>query len=206
MANPPIVINKPNIETVSFDVFGTQPMIQHKWSEKAKKQMLDKQMKKATKGREPKNPEQDFYDSLYLCSDGKHPKGPYGFPAVGFKSSAVRAAKQVEGMTMTDAKAWFYVIPDDGDLVRIYGPPPVIREDMVKIQQTTDIRFRGQFNEWRVTLNVRYNMDQISSEQLLNLFELAGFSCGVGEWRMEHGGTFGTYTLIDPATALKKVA
>jgi hypothetical protein len=77
---------------------------------------------------------------------------------------------------------------------------------MVKIQQTTDIRFRGQFNEWRVTLNVRYNMDQISSEQLLNLFELAGFSCGVGEWRMERGGTFGTYTLIDPATALKKVA
>ena len=206
MANPPIVINKPNIETVSFDVFGTQPMIQHKWSEKAKKQMLDKQMKKATKGREPKNPEQDFYDSLYLCSDGKHPKGPYGFPAVGFKSSAVRAAKQVEGMTMTDAKAWFYVIPDDGDLVRIYGPPPVIREDMVKIQQTTDIRFRGQFNEWRVRLNVRYNMDQISSEQLLNLFELAGFSCGVGEWRRERGGTFGTYTLIDPATALKKVA
>jgi hypothetical protein len=53
---------------------------------------------------------------------------------------------------------------------------------------------------------VRYNMDQISSEQLLNLFELAGFSCGVGEWRMERGGTFGTYTLIDPATALKKVA
>ena len=190
MGSPAIVINKPNIETVSFDVFGTQPMIQHKWSEKAKKQMLDKQMKKATKGREPKNPEQDFY----------------GFPAVGFKSSAVRAAKQVEGMTMTDAKAWFYVIPDDGDLVRIYGPPPVIREDMVKIQQTTDIRFRGQFNEWRVTLNVRYNKDQISSEQLLNLFELAGFSCGVGEWRMERGGTFGTFTLIDPATALKKVA
>jgi hypothetical protein len=175
MANP-IVINKPNIETVSFDIFGTQPMIQHKWSEKAKKQMLDKQMKKATKGREPKNPEQDFYDSLYLCSDGKHPDGPYGFPAVGFKSSAVRAAKQVEGMTMTDAKAWFYVIPDDGDLVRIYGPPPVIREDMVKIQQTTDI------------------------------IELAGFSCGVGEWRMERGGTFGTFTLIDPATELKKVA
>ena len=37
MSNP-IVINKPNIETVSFDVYGTQPMIQHKWSEKAKKQ------------------------------------------------------------------------------------------------------------------------------------------------------------------------
>ena len=106
MSNP-IVINKPNIETVSFDVYGTQPMIQHKWSEKAKKQMLDKQMKKASKGRDPKNPEQDFLDSLYLCSDGKHPDGPYGFPAVGFKSSAVRAAKQVEGMTMTDAKAWF---------------------------------------------------------------------------------------------------
>ena len=103
MANPPFVITYPTFVHVSFDVFGTQPMLQHKWSEKAKKQMLDTQMKKATKGREPKNPEQDFYDSLYLCSSGKRPDGPYGFPAVGFKSSAVRAAKQVEGMTMTDA-------------------------------------------------------------------------------------------------------
>ena len=200
MAKTPIIsIRPPNIDNVSFDIYGTQPLIQHKWSEKAKRQMLDKQMKKAPVGKEPKDPEQDFKDSLYLCSDGKHPDGPYGFPAVGFKSAAVRAAKQVPDMTMTDAKAWFYVIPDDGELVRINGSSPVMREDMVKIQQTTDIRFRGQFNEWSVRLNVKYNKDQISSEQLLNLFELAGFSCGIGEWRMERGGTFGTFTLIPPA-------
>ena len=74
MAKAPIIsIRPPNIDNVSFDIYGTQPLIQHKWSEKAKKQMLDKQMKKAPVGKEPKDPEQDFRDSLYLCSDGQHP-------------------------------------------------------------------------------------------------------------------------------------
>jgi hypothetical protein len=206
MKTPLIEINRPNIKTVAFPVTGTSPLISHKWSEKAKKQMLDKQMKKASKGREAKNPEQDFRDSLYLLSNGEHPNGPYGFPAVGFKASAVRAAKQVDGMTMTDARSWFFVIPDDGDLIKLKGDKPHIREDMVKIQQTTDIRFRGQFDNWSAVLNIKYNADQISDEQLLNLFELAGFSCGIGEWRMERGGTFGTFTLLNHTTELKKVA
>jgi hypothetical protein len=206
MKTPLIEINRPNIKTVAFPVTGTSPLISHKWSEKAKKQMLDKQMKKASQGREAKNPEQDFKDSLYLLSNGEHPNGPYGFPAVGFKAAAVRAAKQVDGMTMTDARSWFFVIPDDGDLIKLKGDKPHIREDMVKIQQTTDIRFRGQFDNWSAVLNIKYNADQISDEQLLNLFELAGFSCGIGEWRMERGGTFGTFTLLNHTTELKKVA
>ena len=196
-SNSPIIIQPPNIAVVQFNVRGTSPLISHRWSEKAKQMMLDKQMKKAVKPHTAKNPQKDFEESLYLLSNGKHPKGPYGFPAVGFKAAAVRAAKSLPTMTMTDARSMFYVVPDDGDLVKIIGDPPVMREDMVKISQSTDIRYRGEFKKWSVVLTVKYNADVISPEQLLNLFELAGFCCGVGEWRMERGGTNGTFTLLE---------
>lgn len=181
-----------------FKVKGLSPLISHKWSEKAKKEMRDKQTKKKLAPKQAKDPKAEFESSLYLLSNGTHPKGPYGFPAVAFKAAAVRAAKQVDGMNMTDARGLFYIEPDDGDLVKIDSPkPPVMREDMVRLNgKSADIRYRGAFIDWSVLLNVRYNADVISQEQLLNLFELAGFSCGIGEWRMEKGGTFGTFTLL----------
>ena len=194
-----INVNRPNLLVSQFKVKGISPLISHKWSEKAKKEMLDKQMKKKLTAKQAKNPQAEFESSLYLLSNGKHPKGPYGFPAVAFKAAAVRAAKQLDGMNMTDARGLFYIEPDDGDLVQIHSPqPPEMREDMVRLNgKSADIRYRGSFVNWSVTLNVRYNADVVSQEQLLNLFELAGFSCGVGEWRMEKGGTFGTFTLLD---------
>ena len=194
-----INVSRPNLLISQFKVKGLSPLISHKWSEKAKKEMLDKQMKKKLTAKQAKNPQAEFESSLYLLSNGKHPKGPYGFPAVAFKAAAVRAAKQLDGMNMTDARGLFYIEPDDGDLVQIHSPqPPEMREDMVRLNgKAADIRYRGSFVNWSVTLNVRYNADVVSQEQLLNLFELAGFSCGVGEWRMEKGGTFGTFTLLD---------
>ena len=189
-----IIIKKPNIKTIQFDIKGTQPLIMHKWDEKAKKMMLDKMQMKTVK-RDAKDPDREFKNSMYLLSNGNHPKGPYGFPAVGFKSAAVRAAKQTT-MAMTDARSLFYVVPDDGDLVEIKSDQPVMREDIMRIKQTVDIRYRGQFNNWSAKLTVKYNSDSISDEQILNLFELAGFSAGIGEWRMERGGTFGSFTLV----------
>ena len=49
---------------IKITLKGTAPLICHAWSEKAKKEMLDKQMKKAKQGKEAKNPERDFLESL----------------------------------------------------------------------------------------------------------------------------------------------
>ena len=119
-----INVSRPNLLISQFKVKGLSPLISHKWSEKAKKEMLDKQMKKKLSTRQAKNPQAEFESSLYLLSNGKHPKGPYGFPAVAFKAAAVRAAKQLDGMNMTDARGLFYIEPDDGDLVQIHSPQP----------------------------------------------------------------------------------
>ena len=186
-----IEIKPPNLKTIAVDIFGRSPLICHAWSEKAKKMMLDKQMKKATTGKQAKDPEQDFQDSLYPMQDGNG----YGFPAVAFKCAAVRAASNLD-ITMVQARQMFHVMADVGDLVRIIGVPTP-REDMVRLNgKTADIRYRGEFIDWRAVLKISFNADVISDEQVCNLFNLAGFSVGVGEWRPEKNGIFGTFSLI----------
>ena len=169
---------------IKLRLAGTSPLIVHKWSEKAKKQMLDKQMKKASQGKEAKDPEQDYREALYI-----RPDGSYGFPAVGFKAAAVRAGTYCD-MKMVFLRGAFHV---EGDLVEIEGEPRP-REDMVRVGMgTADIRYRPEFPEWGTTLEVTYNSRALAVEQIVNLFEVAGFAVGVGEWRPEKNGQFGRF-------------
>lgn len=173
-----------NLQVVELRLRGISPLICHAWSDKAKKQMLDKQTKRAQPGRESKDPEADYRNSLYHLPDGG-----YGFPAIGFKAAAVRAGTYSE-QKMTFLRGAFHIL---GELIPIEGEPRP-REDMVRIGMgTADIRYRGEFPEWRVALNVRFNANAISLEQIVNLFRIAGFSVGVGEWRPEKDGSYGMF-------------
>lgn len=193
-----------NIKTAIIKVVGDSPLIMHKWSEKAKKEILDKQMKKAkTKGHDAKDPVADFINSVYWLEGEPEEKteegflnaiqsgAKFGFPSVAFKASAVAAGYRV-GVTKdkVSMNAAFHI---DGEFVEIVGVPEM-REDMVRVGMgTADIRYRGEFKEWSATFPVRYNASAISIEQLINLFNLGGFACGIGEWRAEKGGTYGMY-------------
>lgn len=174
----------PRVETVHIEVVGTSPLICHRWSEKAKKQMLDKQTKAARTAKTAKNPKQDFRDSLY-----PHPDGGYGFPSVAFKAAAVRAGTYSD-MKMTFLRGAFHV---SGELVRIDGQPSM-REDMVRLpSRVADIRHRGEFREWSASVPLQVNTTALSVEQLANLFVIAGFAVGVGEWRPERNGQYGRF-------------
>ena len=165
-----------DIGTFSLRLVGDSSLVVHKWSDKAKKMMLDKQMKKAKGGKEAKDPEQDYQDSLYHMPDGEG----YGFPAVAFKAAAIGACRFVDGLSMTEARGAFHV---QGELVRIEGEPQM-REDMVRLETgTADIRYRGEFPKWETTISIRFNRQALTVEQLINLFNIAGFSIGVGEGR-----------------------
>lgn len=172
------------IEGIRLRLVGTSPLIVHKWSEKAKKQMLDKQMKRASQGKAAKDPDQDYRESLYIRDDGT-----YGFPAVAFKAAAVRAGTYCE-MKMVFLRGAFHV---EGDLVHVEGEPQR-REDMVRVGMgTADIRYRPEFPKWATELEVSYNSRALAAEQIVNLFEIAGFAVGVGEWRPEKDGQFGRF-------------
>ena len=174
------------IEAISIQLVGDSPLITHAWSEEAKREILSKQMKLAMPAKAAKDPEALFRASLY-----HHPEGGYGFPGIAFKQAAVDACRQMENITMTKAIGAFHVM---GEFVKIEGSEPQMREDMVRLQGTTaDIRFRAQFTPWSTVITVRHNPRVLSAEQLVNMFNFAGFSVGVGNWRPEKKGTFGMF-------------
>lgn len=180
-----ISVPAPRIIRLKVHVQGLSPLICHRWSEKAKKEMLDKQMKKATKAKQAKDPEADFEASLYHTDDG------YGFPAVAFKAATVRAGTYAD-MHMTFLRGAFHV---SGELVELDGQPQM-REDMVRLNgKTADIRYRGEFPKWSAAVPIELNEAVLSIEQLVNLFTIAGFAVGVGEWRPEKNGQYGRFAV-----------
>lgn len=186
------------IATMRVKLVGDSPLIMHKWSEKAKREMLDKQMKRAKRGKDAKDPWRDFCDSMYWLSEqpaepteADLKKATFGFPVVAFKAAAVDSCSHIDGVTKVEARGAFHI---SGEFAKIEGPPPAMREDMVKIAMgTADIRYRGEFREWSTTLTVRYNTNGLSPEQIVNLFNTAGFAIGVGEWRPQRDGSYGMF-------------
>jgi len=192
MATKQISIEGVNVEFLQVKIEGTSPLIVNNFSQKAKNQILDKQMKKAKTGKEAKDPQADYKGSLYLFKDKKRT----GFVSRGFKAAMVRAGKQLD-YTMTDLRGRFFIVPDEGDLTEIKGKHRM-REDRVTIGNgITDIRFRAEYPDWNAVLTIRFNSRAISEEELVKLVEQAGFSCGIGEWRPEksNSGSYGTFKI-----------
>ena len=172
------------IQRLMVKIVGDSPLITHAWAEKAIRQIKDKQAKKATKGKEARDPEADYQAAFYR-TDGGVP----AMPSVAFKSAAVSACRDLD-MKMTEARGRFHV---EGELIEIIGEPRM-REDMVRVGMgTADIRYRPEFVKWSAILPITYNSTQISPEQIINLLNVAGFGVGVGEWRPEKNGQYGRF-------------
>ena len=172
------------IEQITLMLIGDSPLIVHAWSEKAKKQMLDKQMKKASKGKEAKDPEADYKACFYRTDTGA-----YGFPAIGVKAAMVSAARYVDAK-MTVLRGAFHI---DAEMLTVIGEPRP-REDMVRVGMgTADIRYRPEFPDWRIPVTIKFNASAISPEQIANLLNVAGFGVGIGEWRPERNGSYGRF-------------
>lgn len=190
-----VEMKKINIQRVEITLVGDSPLIVHNWAEKSKKEMLDKQMKKAKTAKAAKSPEDDYKAAFYRLPDGRA-----GFPVIAFKAAAVAAGGRFsDGMKMTELRGAFHIEGEgvdrvsNHDLVAIDGDPSM-REDCVRVGMgTADLRYRPEFRQWRVTLRIRYNADAVSLDQIVNIFNLAGFGVGVGEWRPERDGQFGMF-------------
>ena len=52
---------------------------------------------------------------------------------------------------------------------------------------------RNAFEDWSVEVTIQYNKANISSEQIINVLNWAGFHIGVGGFRKEKTGNFGAF-------------
>lgn len=205
-----IEIKPINIVTTTVRIAGDTPLIMHRWSEKAKRMILEKQMKKTkSSAKEAKNPVEDFIESIYwmegkpseyteeafdeACRNGAR----FGFPVTAIKQATISSAYR-NGITkdMASLRGAFFIAGEGSELLaEVKGCTPTMREDMVRVGMgVADIRFRGEFANWYMDLQVSYNANgAYTIEQIINLINVGGFSCGIGEWRPEKDGNYGMY-------------
>ena len=203
---------KKAIKTIT--IVGDSPLIVHAWSEKAKKEMLEKQTKVAKAAGKPvRDPFKEFVDALYwitprpekmddmedfikACEDG----AKFGFSAMSIKLAAQSAAYR-SGVERNKAglRGDFFIFGEGGQEFGIIetDEPPVMREDMVKIggvSKVSDLRYRPMFENWKMKLMIVYNENASHTfKQIVNYINMAGFMNGIGEWRPERDGLFGTF-------------
>jgi len=190
-----VTIPKLEIDEIVVRVTGLSPLLAHNWAEKAKTEIRDKQGgKKIARERAIRDPRQEFQDARYIMPDGRD-----GFPAIAFKLAMKRAAKGLDGLTMVDLSTWVYVLSDVGQrqtgLVAIEADEPEMREDMVRVSNgAVDLRYRPAYFPWAANLRIRFQSGKINRESVVALVARAGLT-GVGDWRPEKNGDFGTWTV-----------
>lgn len=194
MPETQIVLRRLRETEMQVPIKGVTPLIPHRWSEKSKRLMREKQQsaRSVRAPREPKNPEQEAHDACYWLEDGRT-----GMPAVAFKAASVGACRLFEGLAMTKAKGLFYILGEGPEqLVPIKGIQTVHEDTPRNADGTADLRYRTYIANWSATLTVRFIEDQISPESIWALID-AGGRGGVGDWRpsspKSHTGVFGQY-------------
>jgi hypothetical protein len=191
---PALEIERIAAETLQVPIIGTTPLIVHRFSEKAKRQMLDNMQGRKSQ-KQPKDPEGEYEGAFYRFKDSGT-----GVPVVAFKLATVGGARFYgKQITMTALKQFLFfrgeVGVDGQALARIDGTPEM-REDVVRVGQGgTDLRYRPIYHEWSTTLTITYVKSSLTRDSVLSLIDAGGMGVGVGEWRPEKGGEFGSYRI-----------
>lgn len=207
MAVQEVTIKAPDFRVAQFLLRGTAPYVQNKFSAKTREQMRATQEKGSTarKGtkREPKNFQESYEQSLHQSIEGW-----YGIPAPAFRAAMISACRTV-GFKMTLAKLSVFILADGFDkddatpLVKIVKGEPEYFESLVRVANNApDIRPRGLWQPgWEARLQIRFDADQFTFEDVANLLMRVGLQVGIGEGRpdskMSAGMGWGTFEVIN---------
>lgn len=185
-----VTIKPLNEQRGIFKIEGTSPYMQLKFSN-ATIEILKKTMEKGSQSkkggkREPKNFKQDFINAQRISVEGWN-----GIPAVAFRNAMIDACRCVD-FKMTHAKLALFVQGDGFDsedlapLIRIKGKPEMHIGHVRNASGVVDLRARARFWPWSATVQIIWDGDMFSAEDVTNLMVRVGAQVGIGEGR--HNG------------------
>ncbi len=204
MADEPIIqIDRIAAETIRVPIVGTAPLIVHRFSEKAKRQMLDNMQGRKTP-KEPKDPQAEYEACFYRLSGGRS-----GFPVIAFKAATVGAARFYgKSVSMVGLRQQIFFRGElgvDGQMLAILTGEPKLREDVTRVGNGgADLRYRPEYRDWSTSLDITYVSSMLTRASVLSLIDAGGMGVGVGEWRPEKRGDFGTY-MVDQSREVEVI-
>ncbi len=180
------------MKTIEIEIRGTTPLLIHKFSE-------DAEQAKATRRMEVKqrDPREEATKNAYIAQDGTFFFNAFSIPSAMGNAGANHKARGTR-------KSLRYVVPSavrmKSDTVTILngsGPAKSFEVDArpVTIPATKGrvMRHRPRFDQWGAKFELTVNDDLLSVEMAHQLLQEAGQSIGIGDFRPEKRGPFGTF-------------
>lgn len=200
-----VQITAPRINTAEFQIIGTAPYIQLRFSEKAINAMREKHEAGSQANKKKVKEARDFHEDFLQAQHMSDDKKPWnGIPASAFRNGMISACRLV-GFKMTLAKLSVFILPDGFDkvdgvpLIKIDGTPESHLMHARNATGVCDLRVRAKFWPWSATVRVQYDADQFTATDAANLMTRVGAQVGIGEGRpdskMSAGMGWGTFKL-----------
>lgn len=170
---------------------GLTPLKVLRFSEKAKNEMMKNQQAgsqaKSKKIRTARDFNADYEQAKFICKDPKNLEW-LGINATGIRNACIETCRMC-GFVMTKARMSIFVLEDGFDkfdrtpLVRIEGDPEISIDPVRNANGGADLRARVCFPEWKAYPMIRFDEDQFSVSDVLNLMVRVGKQNGLGEGR-----------------------
>jgi hypothetical protein len=181
----PLKIGRLKLKVVGRTPYMPEPMdmaVLDRYDKKKSKQSYDK---------DSISEEDKAKEKYYFTNDGQK-----GIPARAFYNSMIRASSYLfdkKDGGMRNVKEGVNVL---GDVVVLkYKKEVTLTHWGRQSGQTKAPRkiIRNSFEDWSCNLEIEYNQEQLSPENIINILNWAGFHIGVGAFRKEKTGNFGSF-------------
>jgi hypothetical protein len=184
------------MKLIDVEIKGTNSLLQHRFGESA--EGADANTRRVhVQERTPREEAETF---AY-----KHPKGGFYMPG-----AAVARLLRESGATMKQRgsrKSLKYVVPasvlvteDAITLLNGKGPAEDFEVDsrpvVIPATKGRIMRHRPRFDAWGLKFSLRINERLIDTDVVLKLLTEGGESIGLGDFRPERGGPFGTFAVV----------
>lgn len=175
-----ITIPRFDWRTIRLRVVGDTSLIVHRFDDK----LLDVTRAnggafgKPSRGkRPPRDPEAEYNQARYRIG-----KKDY-FPGFTLKKCITQACQFVDDVRGSLIRSNVFILED---MMEIKGCKPRMDSRTVRVggmNKVAMLRYRPIYEKWFFEITVRYNGGVINANNIVNLFQLAGQSCGLGELR-----------------------
>lgn len=180
-----------NLKRIKVPIEGMSALLMDRMSEEVKEGILAKQTGIAKSNKKAvRDVDKEVKDAIHVTKSGK-----IAFPLAGFKRGMMECTSFVGDKFFSKklVSGAVKIVNAEEGLI----PIKYKTQDILQHNVGSNTKFSPQFHGWWCTLDIMYDANNISSQDIITLLNHAGFYVGVGAWRPKSGGggsgEYGTY-------------
>ncbi len=179
------------VSTIKVEITGKTPLLMDRFPDSAKQGILAKQtgVSKGNK-RKTRDTKQEIKDAIHYINPRQ-----VGFPSEGFKRGMIECTSFVGDKMFSKKLVSGAVKILNG--VNGLIPLKFRKQDVLEHAIGHNVKFSPQFHGWSCELEIEFDTNNISGQDIVTLLRYAGFYNGIGAWRPKckdgGSGEFGLY-------------